>query len=364
MPRTLCPIVLVGLLLCACQEKPPSPPPPILPPLPAWVVLDTGPDTGSDSSLRGLAALDGTTAWVTGSGGAVLKTEDGGQSWMRLEVPDASGLEIRDVELFDTRTALLMTSGQPARIYRTDDGGATFTITHESPHEEAFFDAFAFWDDQRGLLFSDPVEGRFLVLQTEDGGRSWGEIDPTAFPAPVEGEAGFAASGSNVAVRSDDPGGLAWIGTGGATARVLRSTDSGQSWQEAAAPLNQGLNSTGIFSLAFRDAHHGVAAGGDYQAPETLEGTLAWTADGGATWTPAATPPPSGHRAAVIFLPHPTTPVWIAVGRGGSDLSRDDGRSWERFSKTGFYTLTVAPDGTVWAAGSEGRVARLEWPID
>ena len=355
MPKTLCSCFLVSLLLCGCRETP-APVTSVPPPLPAWVTLDTG----TDASLRGLAALDGATAWTTGSGGTVLRTEDGGQSWKRLEVPDTTGLEIRDVELFDTRTALLMTAGQPARIYRTEDGGATFAITHESPHGEAFFDALAFWDDQRGLLFSDPVEGRFLVLKTDDGGRNWQEIDPAAFPAPIEGEAGFAASGSNIAV---GPDGLAWIGTGGATARVLRSADYGQSWQKAAAPLNQGLNSTGIFSIAFRDAHHGVAAGGDYQAPENLEGTLAWSADGGATWTPADGPPPSGHRAAVVFLPHPT-PTWIAVGRGGSDLSRNGGRTWERFSETGFYTLSVAPDGTAWAAGSDGRVARLEWPID
>ena len=61
------------------------------------------------------------------------------------------------------------------------------------------------------------------------------------------------------------------------------------------------------------------------------------------------------------FVPGRSVPTWISVGRAGSDLSVDDGRTWRRFSETGFYTLGLGADGSVWAAGSEGRVARLQW---
>ena len=251
-----------------------------------------------------------------------------------------------------------MTAGQPARIYRTDDGGESFELVHESPHAAAFFDSLDFWDEERGLIFSDPVEGRFLVLETRDAGKTWQEIPPAAFPPPEEGEAGFAASGSNLAV---GPGGLAWIGTGGSAARILTSRDFGESWQGASTPVLAGIASAGIFSVAFRDPQTGLAAGGDYQSPEDASANLARSTDGGASWKLVPTPPPSGHRAAVSPLPGHPTPVWISVGRGGCDVSRDDGLTWETFSDEGFYTLALADDGTLWAAGSDGRAAKLTW---
>lgn len=321
---------------------------------PVWRPLDTG----SAASLRGLAALDDRVAWATGSDGTVLRTRDGGGSWERLTVGGGEALDFRDIEAFDADTALLMSAGQPARIYRTEDGGRSFALVHESPSPAAFFDGLAFWDEKHGLAFSDPVDGAFLVLKTDDGGRSWSRLDAASLPRPLDGEAGFAASGSNVVTGR---GGRAWIGTGGAVARVLVSTDHGRSWRAVATPLRSGAPSAGVFSIAFRDARHGVAAGGDYQDPAAAERTLAWSDDGGESWTAAAVPPPSGHRASVAFIRGRGTPTWIAVGRNGSDLSTDDGRHWRRFSSEGYYVLSVGRDGSVWAAGADGRVGKLRW---
>ncbi len=219
-------------------------------------------ETGSTASLRGLSALDAKTAWATGTGGTVLSTTDGGGTWSRVVIPGAEELDFRDVELFADGSAVLMTAGQPARLYRVDAGDGAVALAHESLHETAFFDAVAFWDAEHGLAFSDPVDGRFLVLRTEDGGRSWRELSPDGFPPPVEGEAGFAASGSNLAVGA---GGLAWIGTGGSAARVLRSSDFGVTWEVTDAPMHLEEPTAGIFSIAFRDSRNGIAAGGDYR---------------------------------------------------------------------------------------------------
>lgn len=344
----LLPLALLAISCLPPQEGAESPA------LPAWETFVTG----SRASLRGLSAADGSTAWASGTGGTVLATADGGATWTPLEVPGAGSLDFRDVELLTPGVALLMTAGQPARIYRTEDGGDSFDLVHESPYPQAFFDSMAFWDGDRGLAFSDPVDGRFLVLKTADGGGSWQEVDPAALPSPRDGEAGFAASGSNLAVAAS---GHAWIGTGGSVARVLYSRDFGETWAVAEPPMRSGSSSQGIFSIAFRDPLRGLAAGGDYQAPQETAGNLARTTDGGRTWTPPATPPPSGHRAAVAFLPGRPEPTWLAVGRGGCDLSFDDGSTWQTFSEPGFYTLAVAADGTAWAAGSDGRVARLLW---
>ena len=84
----------------------------------------------------------------------------------------------------------------------------------------------------------------------------------------IKEEAAFAASGTCVVSHGAQH---AWIGTGGKSTRVLRSVDGGASWTASAAPMLSGKNTTGIYSVAFRDAQHGVVVGGDYTTPEAAE---------------------------------------------------------------------------------------------
>lgn len=314
--------------------------------------------TGSDASLRGLSAVSLEVAWAGGSEGTLLRTVDGGMTWTRHPVPGAEELQFRDIEAFDDQRAVLMTAGHPARLYLTDDGGKTFTLTHESPYEAAFFDGFDFWDKNRGLVMSDPVDGVLLLLLTEDGGRTWQRIPAERLPPTLDGEAGFAASGTNVAVAGSQ---LAWVGTGGQAARVFRSEDGGESWSVSPTSMASGASSKGIFSIAFRDAKHGLALGGDYQDAENPAGNINRSVDGGKTWQSIRGASPGGHRAGVVHLPGRSKTTWLAVGRAGTDLSFDDGESWESLSTVGFYAADVADDGTVWAVGDAGRAARLVW---
>jgi hypothetical protein len=46
-----------------------------------------------------------------------------------------------------------------------------------------------------------------------------------------------------------------------------------------------GPDSAGIFSIAFLDSTHGVIVGGDYKHPDEDGPNLAFTNDGGKTWT-------------------------------------------------------------------------------
>ncbi len=76
-----------------------------------------------------------------------------------------------------------------------------------------------------------------------------------------------------------------WFATGGRAARVFHSADRGQTWQVFDTPILHGPDSAGIFSIAFRDPLHGVIAGGDYKHPDQDGPNLAFTDDGGKTWT-------------------------------------------------------------------------------
>ncbi|MYW48612.1 oxidoreductase, partial [Streptomyces sp. SID161] len=48
------------------------------------------------------------------------------------------------------------------------------------------------------------------------------------------------------------------------------------------------------------------------------------------------------------------------VGPTGTDLTTDAGRSWRTVDTGSYDTVTCAPDHSCWAAGEQGRVARLE----
>jgi hypothetical protein len=59
----------------------------------------------------------------------------------------------------------------------------------------------------------------------------------------------------------------------------------GKTWEVFDTPILHGPESAGIFSIAFRDPKHGVIAGGDYKRPKEDGPNLAFTEDGGKTWT-------------------------------------------------------------------------------
>lgn len=305
------------------------------------------------ASLRGLSVVSDSVAWASGSGGTVLRTVNGGASWTLIPVPDAETLDFRDVQAFDDQTALLMTAGTPARFYRTADGGATWQITYETTAAEAFFDGMAFWDARRGVAMSDPVDGHFLLLRTEDGGRSWQEVPEDQIAEPLEDEAGFAASGTAIAVA---PGGMAGFGT--SKARILRSEDWGHTWQAVNVPVRSGAPSQGVFSIAFwGDRGRGVLTGGDYAADSLRTATAAYTTDGGKSWLPAAVMP---HGFCSAVTGHPLiSDEWLAVGTAGCSHSYDGGITWTAISDTGFHTVqSAAGTNIAFSTGSGGRLAR------
>jgi photosystem II stability/assembly factor-like uncharacterized protein len=316
--------------------------------------------SGTDAKLRGISAVSDTVAWASGARGTILRTIDGGRVWQALTIPGTSDLDFRDIDAFSDSVAYVLSigNGPASRIYKTTDGGQTWTLQFQNADPGAFFDAMAFWDEQRGIAFSDSVAGQFVIMRTVDGGAHWTRIPPDSLPAALENEGAFAASGTNVAMSGTRS---VWIGTGAAArARVLRSADAGATWAVADTPLAAGTSS-GIYSIAFRDARHGVIVGGDYNKEEEAVDNAAFTSDGGRTWKAATGL--SGYRSVVAPLPGGRgARVWLALGPTGTDVSSDDGKTWRQMSSVGFDTVSVARgDGgpVVFAAGANGRIGRL-----
>jgi photosystem II stability/assembly factor-like uncharacterized protein len=325
---------------------------------PSWRQTVIDPDQG----FRGLDAVDQRTAWVTGGSatdggpGTVFRTTDGGRRWKNVSPPDTEGLLFRDVEARGAKVAVVLAigPGDASRIYRTTDGGTSWSTTFVNDDPAAFYDCMAFYPGgRRGLALSDPVDGRFRILTTRDSGRSWTVRSNRGMPEAAT-EAGFAASGDCLVTA----GRTAYFGSGGGAARIFRSDDFGRTWAATDSTIPAG-DSAGVFALAFRTPRQGVAVGGDFADPANGVDAVATTRNG-TRWRNTGD---LTHLAEdVAYLPGHRQ--WlVATGESGAvmgtSVSVDDGRHWSLVSNVGYHAVDCTPDGSCWAAGGAGRVARL-----
>ena len=244
--------------------------------------------------------------------------------------------------------------GDASRIYRTTDGGASWATAFVNDDPAAFYDCMAFYPDgRRGLALSDPVDGKFRILSTRDSGRSWTVLPDDGMPeAPTE--AGFAASGDCLVTA----GHSAYFGSGGGASRIFRSDDYGLTWTATDSTIPAG-DAAGVFALAFRTPKEGIAVGGDFAAPADGVDAVAATRNG-RTWRSAGDLTHLGED--VAYLPGRSEGLVVTGESGevmGTSVSRDGGRSWTHVSETGYHALDCTRDGSCWAAGGSGRVARL-----
>jgi photosystem II stability/assembly factor-like uncharacterized protein len=243
--------------------------------------------SNTTEGLRGVSAVSRKVAWASGTHGTYLRTTDGGRTWMAAQVPEAGALDFRAVVAFSEDEAFLMSAGpgDQSRIYHTTDAGRLWQLQFTNENPKGFFDSMVFWDSTHGIVLGDPIadEGgtlRFELLMTRDG-QTWAQMPAAGLPPAMEGEGAFAASNTCLAIVESN----IWFATGGRVARVFHSGDRGLSWQVFDTPIVHGPESAGIFSIAFRDSDHGVIAGGDYKHPDQDGANLAFTNDGGKTWT-------------------------------------------------------------------------------
>jgi len=319
--------------------------------------------SGLPSNLRGISVTNGRVngkqsliVWASGSHGVILRSTDKRSPWNLLGGPGGGDLDFRDIEAFGEDTAYVMSSGEgdKSRIYKTTDGSTTWKLQYSDQRRGFFLDSLACDSKIHCVALSDPVDGKFLVLSTNDGER-WKELPRDKMPDVLSGEGAFAASGTAIALCGHDH---IYFGTGGGrVARVFHSKDSGRSWTAVETPIAGGNASRGIFSVAC-GADLLVAVGGDYKEPGSAQGTAAYSYDAGATWHLAARLP-GGYRSAVA---HFSQGDFVAVGTNGTDIANSEGRKGMRWEHTDSLNLNAASfygqEG--WAVGPKGTIARFK----
>lgn len=311
-----------------------------------------------DVLFIGASAISEDEAWLSGTGGTVAKTVDGGATWTTQVLPGADSLQIRDINAISSEIvyALSIGSGSQSRIFKTTDGGMSWDVQFVNQDSSAFFDCLDFWDAEAGFAFSDAVDGEFVILRTEDGGQFWTAVSPEYIPDASPGEGSFAASGTCVKALGDSIG---LIGTGaGEQARVLRSTDRGATWESVETPIVGGTGTTGITSIAFFDSNRGLVLGGDVADHESRTANVAFTIDGGQTWNPGGPSAISGAYYGSAVVPGATTPTVIGVGPKGMDYSTDYGMTWTNVDTLTYWSATFASPTVGWTVGPGGRITK------
>jgi len=339
-------------------------------------------ESGTTASLRGIDSVDGTVAWASGTGGTVLRTTDGGLHWTACAIPDAATdgatLDFRGVQAWDAETAIVMASGpgEKSRLYKTTDGCKTWSLVFKNPDRDGFWDALYFEGSTFGWLLGDPVNGMFSLFVSDDAGKHWFRQSNKGLRVKPAAQGAFAASNSSLFAF----GGLVVFGSGGSGGAFAYSgwqteiclddcspEEAGlygnkYKWNQQQVSIGKNTDFSGVFSIDARPEipiargylsryQVFVAVGGDYAKPNESYGTAAWSSDRGEHWT-AATIQPHGYRSAVQWSE--SLKLWITVGTNGSDLSRDDGKTWQPLDNGNWNALSLP-----FVVGPNGRIARM-----
>ena len=308
---------------------------------------------GKPTSIRGLSVVDDSIAWISGSKGNIAITHDGGKNWNWQQIKGFEKTDFRDIEAFSDKEAIIMSSGTPALILKTTDGGANWQEKYNNADTSYFFDAMDFDGSKYGLVLGDPIKGKFVLMETNDGGETWGPYKNP--PDAIPGEAAFAASGTCLRIVK----GAIGISSGGTNARFIYFNITLNSWQYDPLPIIHHKSSQGAFSFAMGRGLL-LFVGGDYADDKKADSVAAAALpklDATLTYTPIKTGP-SGFQSCIEYISGNT---FISTGTPGSNITTDGGKTWAKIDGNSFNVCRKGKHGKlVLLAGNGGKIGVLK----
>jgi len=299
--------------------------------------------------LYAFKAVDEQVVWCVGLTGTIVKTTNGGTTWV-TETSPYTALSIYAVEAFNPTTAWVAgtntTNGVDMYVYKTTDGGAAWKNVLTSIG--GFCNGMKFFDDSNGFLWGNPnkYKSKWECYTTSDGGKRWTPV--TTIP-----DADSTVSEYGSATALETYGNNIWFigySTSATKDRVFHSTDKGATWSVANLTMAAGKGSSAY--IAFSTPYNGLIVG--------IDSTVAKTTDGGATWTSG------GFKGATfrgLTAVRNVKDMYIAVGGSSGDpqifFTYDGGKTWTPSTTTSEYLRTVvAVGGTAFTGGYTGTIAK------
>jgi hypothetical protein len=306
-------------------------------------------EQGQKVSLRGLSMPTSSVVWASGSNGKVAKSVDGGNTFRWMTVEGYAKRDFRDIEAFDSSSAIIMAVDTPAIILKTTDGGKTWRKVFEDVRPGMFLDAMDF-SGNNGVVIGDPINGKTFMAVTSDKGDSW--IPKETRDGMMDGEAFFASSGSNIKLLGTKRRSKTLFVSGGIQSRMFFNGNA------IILPMQSGKNSTGANGLAIHpDQQKGIIIGGDFANDRRSDSAILLFSLSPLVKFSSPVTPPSGYKSAAVYL---SRSMVLSCGTSGVDLSVDGGLNWKNISKLGFHVAVKSPDGRFGiVAGGNGRIAKV-----
>jgi photosystem II stability/assembly factor-like uncharacterized protein len=300
------------------------------------------------TSIRGLSVVNDKTAWISGSQGYITVTNDGGKTWDWQQIKGYEKSEFRDIEAFSDKEAVIMSSGTPALVLKTRDGGKSWQEKYRNSDTAYFFDAMDFADHQHGYILGDPINNKFLLMETTDGGETWTNVKSA--PDALPGEAAFAASGTCLRVQNK----FISIASGGKNSRLITSALGSDTWNYLNLPIIHQKTSQGAFSLAI-GGNQGIIVGGDYENDKRTDSVAVAYVVSPFTHFDLLQKGPAGFQSCVEYI---NGAEFISTGTSGTNLTTDGGKTWQQINGTSFNVCRKAKHGKlILLAGNGGKIA-------
>jgi photosystem II stability/assembly factor-like uncharacterized protein len=307
---------------------------------------------GKPTSIRGLSVVDDNVAWVSGSRGYIGITRNGGKDWTWQQVKGFEKADFRDIEAFSDKNAVIMSSGTPALVLKTTDGGATWQEKYRNTDTTYFFDAMDFDSRKHGLILGDPIKGKFLLMETKDGGETWAPFKN--MPDALPGEGAFAASGT--CLRIGKKGSVDFV-TGGNVARHFSIGSPYDSWSVDNLPIKQGKASQGAFSYA----DFNVVVGGDYSNDKDTDQVAVYYDTMMVSIKNGLEPSRSGPAGFQSCVEEIKNAAFLSTGTPGSNITTNGGKTWKQIDTTSYNVCRKAKHGKlILLAGNGGKIGILK----
>jgi photosystem II stability/assembly factor-like uncharacterized protein len=311
----------------------------------SWKAVNSG-ITAVENPVLSLAIdpQNSTTIYATTLYGGVFKTIDGGENWNWTQVgPVVPGVVNIFVLAIHPRTGTLYAIAPSKGVFRSTDGGTNWTRAANSglPDCPSWASPFVVDPQNDGTLFY--VDSCAGLVKTTDEAETWNPILPYIYVNSLAldpGNTSIVYAGTHFGVLKSIDGGLSWhsgtwgqetyigalavdprnpgtVYAGAPSGYLVKSTDAGESWNEASA----GLRAVGVSRLLI-----------DSSNPMNIYANGLKSTDGGQSWKRLERP------YSELLVVDPAGTLYAAEHSGEATPGRlwkstDGGASWNDVSK-------------------------------
>ena len=283
-----------------------------------------------------------------------------GEGWVKVSTDPYRLNNKQDAIAFaDARLGLY--GNGTGRIYRTEDGGAHWRLAWRKPG--TYVRTLAFADHQTAFMgnvgpgYFPDVTDRQTLYVTHDAGTTWAPVTVGQGP-PV---AGLCAL--DILKQDDKVIAIRAGGRVGGPAALIESFDGGMTWRSRDMSAVTGM----ILDIHFIDAHTGFMAGASQSNEGEAHARILKTTDGGETWRTVFDSPRAGDNNWKLAFPSAMIGYATIISyeapegeaRGYVVKTEDGGEHWRRLTVTRDvewipYGIMFVSNERGWVGGSTG----------